>query len=78
MSGTCDFELDFCGWMQDAKNDQFDWSRDIGENVDHGTAPKLNDVTTGTTQGKERIFFSCERCFQKQFVITVRLYCTGG
>ncbi|XP_072014819.1 MAM and LDL-receptor class A domain-containing protein 2-like [Amphiura filiformis] len=49
-SRTCDFQVDFCDWIQDTTEDQFDWLRGNGNNTDHGTAP-IEDVTTGTTLG---------------------------
>ncbi|XP_041467171.1 MAM and LDL-receptor class A domain-containing protein 1-like [Lytechinus variegatus] len=47
---TCDFELGFCGWLQEPSTDDFDWSRDAGVDVPHGN-DKFIDHTTGSDTG---------------------------
>ena len=47
--------MDFCDWIQDTTNDQFDWLRGNGNTTDHGTTP-IEDVTTGTTIGNWNAF----------------------
>ncbi|XP_071851180.1 MAM and LDL-receptor class A domain-containing protein 1-like isoform X5 [Apostichopus japonicus] len=46
----CHFELDFCGWYQEADKDDFDWKRGPASDVTYDGV--LEDKTTGSPAGK--------------------------
>ncbi|BFZ04222.1 hypothetical protein BsWGS_07261 [Bradybaena similaris] len=47
---SCDFEEDFCGYVQEEQGDQFDWTRYSGSTPSYDTGP-LEDHTYGTYYG---------------------------
>ncbi|XP_046571399.1 MAM and LDL-receptor class A domain-containing protein 1-like [Haliotis rubra] len=46
----CDFQNDFCGWVQSSKADQFDWTRHRGSTGSAGTGP-TSDHSLGNSNG---------------------------
>ncbi|XP_033751986.1 MAM and LDL-receptor class A domain-containing protein 1-like [Pecten maximus] len=48
--GTCDFELDTCGYGNTRTGDQFDWLRSAGGTLSRNTGPSV-DHTTNSDQG---------------------------
>lgn len=49
-SGTCDFEVDVCGYSNTRNGDNFDWLRSAGSTLTANTGPAV-DHTTNTDQG---------------------------
>ncbi|KAJ8299824.1 hypothetical protein KUTeg_023884 [Tegillarca granosa] len=49
-TGTCDFEVDVCGYSNTRNGDNFDWLRSAGSTLTANTGPSV-DHTTNTDQG---------------------------
>ena len=52
LSGSCDFDTDYCTWMNAVSGDDSDWVRVNGAAVGGGTGP-TKDHTTGAMLGKK-------------------------
>lgn len=48
--GSCDFEIDTCGYSNTRKGDNFDWQRSAGATLTPNTGPTV-DHTTGSDRG---------------------------
>lgn len=54
--GSCDFEVDLCGYTNVFYGDQFDWLRSAGSTLSLGTGPSV-DHTTNSDQGKDEFSY---------------------
>ena len=56
IAGSCDFEKGMCAFMNEVKDDKFDWIRNTGHTASIGTGPSV-DHTLNSAQGLDPGFF---------------------
>lgn len=64
-NGNCNFDENDCGYTQDTKDDDFDWTLRTGRTQSYGTGPPY-DHTKRTTAGKRHLH-KCNKALAVNF-----------